>query len=126
MSRHTDTHISGNGCSAVKLLRQVDSLSQLRSLVDMAARRRGGDGEHLHELAVWSGRHVSRAGVPARSIPQPDASSPVPARVFAGTVLAQPADSIPADENAVVIAWALPRMTRWHDCAREKPPAWCC
>ena len=85
-------------------LRRVDSLSQLTSLVDMAARRRGGDGEYLHELAVWSGRHVSRAGVPARSIPQPDASSPVPARVFAGTVLAQPADSIPADENAVVIA----------------------
>ena len=57
------------GGSAVKL-RQVDSLSQLRSLVDMAARRRGGDG-YLHELAVWSGRHVSRAGVSARSIPQP-------------------------------------------------------
>ena len=34
----------GWGCSAVKL-RRVDSLSQLTSLVDMAARRRGGDGE---------------------------------------------------------------------------------
>ena len=38
--------------------------------------------------------------------PAADASSPVPARVFACTVLAQPADSISADENAVVIAWA--------------------
>src|SRR6476661_7764910 len=44
------------------------------------------------------------AGVPARSTPESDPTAAIPGRAFAGAVLTQTPDVVPADDNAVVIA----------------------
>ena len=54
------------------LLRRLEDLATLRALVTEAAFRHRSDREYLVELAVWSGRYASTAGVPARSVPGPD------------------------------------------------------
>jgi nitroreductase len=85
-------------------LRRVEALTDLADLVAQAARQHAVDYEYLTELATWSGRYGSKAGVPARNTPDSDPAAPLPARVFAGTALAQPPDAGPADDNAVVVA----------------------
>ena len=62
------------------------------------------DHGYLAELATWSGRYGATAGVPARSTPESDPTAAIPARTFAGAVLAQTPDVDPAEDNAVVIA----------------------
>lgn len=86
------------------MLRQVDALTNLKRLAAAAAWRHGVDYDYLTELSTWSGRYASAAGVPARSTPEPDPNDVVPARTFAGAVLAQTPDGAVADEHAVVIA----------------------
>jgi len=54
-----------------------------------AAWQHRSDYDYLAELTTWSGRYAATAGVPARSTPQPDAMAAIPARTFAGAVLAQ-------------------------------------
>jgi nitroreductase len=73
-------------------------------LVTQAAARHAGDLDYLTELATWSGRHASMAGVPAHSTTDPDPTAELPGRAFAGTALAQTSGTIPADDNAVVLA----------------------
>ncbi len=75
--------------AGVKLLR-VEDVTGLKDVVQQAARAHTADDEYLHELTVWSGRHGSLAGVPARNTPAPDPAAELPGRVFAGAVLAQP------------------------------------
>lgn len=86
------------------MLRRLDTLGNLKRIVSQAAWRHGTDGDYLAELAAWSGRYGATAGVPARSTPKPDPTAAVPARTFAGAVLAQPADVRPTADNATVIA----------------------
>jgi nitroreductase len=86
------------------MLREVPSLSKLRQLVAQAVRQHATDHDYLAELAAWSGRHASAAGVPARNTPMSDPAAPLPGRLFAGAALAQPPDTEPADDNAVVLA----------------------
>ncbi|AFM17049.1 nitroreductase [Mycolicibacterium chubuense NBB4] len=83
------------------LLRRVDDLAHLKRLVTEAALAHGTDQEYLAELAAWSGRYASAAGVPARSVPGSNGTSRIPARAFAGGVLTQ---TEAAEDNAVVIA----------------------
>ncbi len=85
-------------------LRRVDALDNLKRIVADAAWQHRTDDDYLAELATWSGRYASTAGVPARSAPQPDATAAIPARTFAGAVLVQSPDADPTDDNAVVIA----------------------
>ncbi|HEY2196961.1 MAG TPA: NAD(P)H nitroreductase [Mycobacterium sp.] len=85
-------------------LRRVDALGNLKRIVADAARQHRADYDYLAELAAWSGRYVSTAGVPARNAPQPDATAAIPTRTFAGGVLVQSPDADPSDDNAVVIA----------------------
>lgn len=85
-------------------LRRVDALDNLKSIVADAAWRHRTDYDYLTELSTWSGRYASTAGVPARSAPQPDATAAIPARSFAGAVLAQSPDADPTEDNAIVIA----------------------
>ncbi|WP_051053445.1 Acg family FMN-binding oxidoreductase [Mycolicibacterium chubuense] len=86
------------------MLRRFDELVSLRRHVLDAEWRRHNDADYLAELARWSGRYESTAGVPARSTPPPDPSAVIPARSFAGAVLPQPAEAAPEEDNGVVVA----------------------
>lgn len=85
-------------------MRRVESLAELNSVVRQAVWRHSTDVDYLRELAMWSGRYGSQAGVPARNTPRPDPTAPLPGRLFAGTALAQPENAMGTDENAVVVA----------------------
>jgi nitroreductase len=85
-------------------LRRIEMTDEFRSLLAQAVQHHANDPEYLHELAVWSGRYASTAGVPARNTPMPDSAASVPARIFAGPVLKQPHDALPASDNGVVVA----------------------
>lgn len=86
------------------ILRRVEDLQVLRGLVAEAAFRHRSDRDYLAELAVWSGRYASTAGVPARSVPGPDGVGRLPARDFAGGVLAHNLNTEGVDDNAAVLA----------------------
>ncbi len=86
------------------MLRQIESLPRLQAIVAQAAWRHVRDHDYLTELTTWSGRYASLAGVPARNTPKSEPAAPVPPRLFAGPVLAQPPDAEAADDNAVVLA----------------------
>jgi nitroreductase len=86
------------------MLRQIESLPELQQIVAQAVRRHVTDLDYLTELTTWSGRYASLAGVPARNTPESDPSAPLPPRLFAGPVLAQPPGTESVDDNAVVLA----------------------
>jgi nitroreductase len=86
------------------ILRRVEDLTSLRQLVSEAAFQHRSDREYLAELAVWSGRYASTAGVPARNVPGPDGVGPIPPRDFAGGVLAHNPNTEAVDDNAAVLA----------------------
>lgn len=86
------------------MLRRVDALDKLNKAVAQAVFAHGRDYEYLLELAAWSGRYGSRAGVPARNTPVPDPAALIPGRVFAGAALAQPPNTSAADDRAVMLA----------------------
>ncbi|WP_067857224.1 Acg family FMN-binding oxidoreductase [Nocardia shimofusensis] len=56
-----------------------------------AARLHSEDESYRFELAMWTGRHSSADGVPAHSTTAPRPGDELPARVFAGSELADPA-----------------------------------
>jgi nitroreductase len=85
-------------------LRRVEDLAGLKTIVAEAAWRHASDDDYEAEMTAWSGRYASSAGVPARNAPTPRWSASIPARLFAGPVLAQPPDTDPAQDTAVVIA----------------------
>jgi nitroreductase len=102
---HGDIALMGaRAARAGVMLRQVDAIDKLKRLVAEAAWRHAADSDYLTELTMWSGRYGSTAGVLARSVPGSDPRAPIPARSFAGAVLAQPPDIDPADDQAVVVA----------------------
>lgn len=85
-------------------MRRIDDLTKLKQIVADAAWRHADDYAYSAELAAWSGRYASNAGVPARSTPEPDAAAVIPARWFAGSALAQPPNADAAEDNGVVVA----------------------
>jgi nitroreductase len=85
-------------------MRRVEAVTVLADMVKQAARQHAADYEYLSELATWSGRYSSKAGVPARSAPNYDPSAPLPNRMFAGPALAHPIQTLAVDDNAVVLA----------------------
>jgi len=100
-----DTALMGSRAArAGVMLRQIESLPNLQSIVAQAVWRHAIDSDYLNELTTWSGRYASVSGVPARNTPPSDPTSPIPARIFAGPALAQPPDAHSADDNAVVLA----------------------
>lgn len=86
------------------MLRQVDAVEKMKDIVAQAISRHANSGDYLRELAIWSGRYGSLAGVPARSTPPPDPSAPIPGRQFAGPGLAQPPGISAADDSAALLA----------------------
>jgi nitroreductase len=87
-------------------VRRVDAIETLHEIVKRAARAHATNRDYLVELTRWSGRYASRAGVPARNVPEHDCAAPIPGRIFAGAGLAQPPDASPADDNAVILVLA--------------------
>jgi hypothetical protein len=98
------TLMGSRAARAGVMLRQVESLPKLRSIVAQAVWQHATDQDYLTELTAWSGRYASVSGVPARNTPPSDPSAPMPGRIFAGPVLAQPPDTESADDGAVVLA----------------------
>ncbi|WP_343710101.1 NAD(P)H nitroreductase [Mycobacterium sp.] len=86
------------------MLRRVDPLDRLKTIVTQSVLQHATDRRYLTELTAWSGRYRSVAGVPARSTPAPDPAAAIPARAFAGAVLAQPLGASATEDNAVVLA----------------------
>lgn len=86
------------------MLRRIDALDRLNAVVAEAVRTHRTDYDYLAELARWSGRYGSVAGVPARSVPPPNAGAPIPGRLFADPMLAQPPGAGPAEDRAVMLA----------------------
>ncbi|MGH3970984.1 MAG: Acg family FMN-binding oxidoreductase, partial [Mycobacterium sp.] len=86
------------------MLRNVEALTHLSLLVAQAAVRHAESWEYLHELATWSGRYASAAGVPARNAPRLDHAAAIPRRTFAGPALAESSGAPAAFDNAVVLA----------------------
>ncbi|MCV7031075.1 Acg family FMN-binding oxidoreductase [Mycobacterium sherrisii] len=82
---------------------QVEDTDKLREIVTQSVWNHMNH-EYLAELTAWSGRYGSAAGVPARNTPKSDPHARIPGRYFAGPVLAEPAESSPAEDNAVVLA----------------------
>ena len=70
-----------------------------------AIREHSGDGDYLAELAMWSGRYGSIAGVPARNTPVPTHAD-FPDRAFAGPALPQPPGAEARDDAGVVVVLA--------------------
>ena len=53
------------------MLRRVEEVGELAELVTQAVREHISDPAYLAELSMWSGRHGTPAGVPARNTPVP-------------------------------------------------------
>jgi nitroreductase len=102
--QHDIAMMGARAARAGVMLRRVDAIANLTRLISDAASRHAADYEYLAELATWSGRYASTAGVPARSTPEPDTNAALPARSFAGGVLPQTPDGVAADDSAVVVA----------------------
>lgn len=85
-------------------MRRVELSTDLRAVLAEAVWKHVHDREYLDELTVWSGRYSSRAGVPARNIPDSDSRAAIPGRLFAGAALDQPADTPARHDHAVVLA----------------------
>jgi nitroreductase len=86
------------------MLRRIDALGNLKRLVADAAWRHAGDSDYVTEMATWSGRHASTAGVPAHSIPEADPAVTPLARSFSGGTLAEIPDGDSPHDHAIVIA----------------------
>jgi hypothetical protein len=86
------------------MLRQVDAVDKMRTIVAQAVWDHITNTEYLRELTTWTGRYGSIAGVPARSTPPSDHTAPIPGRVFAGPGLAQPSGVAPADDGSAILA----------------------
>jgi nitroreductase len=87
----------------VRLLR-VEMSIDIKAIVAQSVWQHVHDDEYLSELTTWSGRYASVAGVPARNTPDADPTAPIPGRIFAGAVLAQPTNATAATDHAVLLA----------------------
>ncbi|AQT80091.1 NAD(P)H nitroreductase [Mycolicibacterium litorale] len=88
------------------LLRRVEEVGELAQVVAHAVREHISDPEYLAELSMWSGRHGTPAGVPARNTPASERQGKFPARVFANPVLEQPSGVAARDDAGVVLVLA--------------------
>jgi nitroreductase len=86
------------------MLRRIDAIDRMKAIVAQSVSNHITDYDYLRELATWSGRYGSVAGIPARNVPPADSTAPIPGRLFAGPALAQPSGISPADDNAAILA----------------------
>ncbi|MBI3216820.1 MAG: nitroreductase family protein [Mycobacterium sp.] len=84
-------------------LRRVESPRSLGAVLSRAMHKHGSDADYLAELAMWSGRYGSVAGVPARNTPTVSGHPGPPARAFANPALAQAHGAQARDDAGVVL-----------------------
>ncbi|MFC4128434.1 Acg family FMN-binding oxidoreductase [Nocardia rhizosphaerae] len=72
------------------VVRPVEDRERVRAAVVAAGRSHTADDAYRYELAVWSGRHGSADGVPARNVPAARPTDELPPRAFAGAQLPDP------------------------------------
>lgn len=102
---HGDIGVMGaRAARAGVVLRRIEANSWLKTVLAQAVWEHVSDRDYLTELATWSGRYASNAGVPAHNIPVSYSASAIPGRLFAGAALAQPEDSDPAKDRPVLLA----------------------
>ncbi len=102
---HGDISLMGARAARMGVaMRRIEPSTALRAALAQAVWQHVNDREYLDELTVWSGRYASSAGVPAHSAPDSNPDSPVPGRLFAGAVLAQPPEASPGDDHGVLLA----------------------
>jgi nitroreductase len=102
---HGDISLMGaRAARAGVAMRRMAPTTALRLALAQAVWRHATDREYLDELTTWSGRYASTAGVPARSAPESNPNSPVPGRLFAGAVLAQPPEACAENDHSVLLA----------------------
>lgn len=102
---HGDVALMGARAARMGVtMRRVEPHADLRATLARAVREHSNDVDYLAELAMWSGRYGSTAGVPARNTPRSEAGARVPGRLFAGAALAQPPDASPDEDNGVLLA----------------------
>ncbi|GAB7069430.1 NAD(P)H nitroreductase [Mycobacterium hodleri] len=103
---HADVALMGMRVARTGIvMRRMSPSTELRAALAHAVWHHATDAEYLGELTMWSGRHRSVAGVPARNTPESDPDSPVPGRLFAGPGLAQPPDAAAADDHGELLAF---------------------
>ncbi|MGW5309602.1 Acg family FMN-binding oxidoreductase [Nocardia thailandica] len=85
---------------------------QLGTAMRAAALAHAADAPYAHELAVWSGRHGSADGVPARNVPEATAGDLFPVRHFAGAELPDTATEPDHAEVLLTGTWADDRLAR--------------
>ena len=85
-------------------LRRIEMSTEMKAIVAQAVWNHIHDVEYLRELTTWSGRYAATAGVPARNTPETEPTAPLPGRIFAGAVLAQPDNAVAARDHAVLLA----------------------
>ncbi|MET8652350.1 Acg family FMN-binding oxidoreductase [Nocardia aurea] len=85
---------------------------RLLDIARAAAAEHEQDPDYLYELTIWSGRHSSPDGVPARNAPIPRSRDDLPARHFAGARLHDPASEPDAARLLVLATAADDRVSR--------------
>jgi hypothetical protein len=103
--------LAAQAARAGVMLRRVEDEGELAKVVADAVREHISDPAYLAELAMWSGRHGTDSGVPARNTPAAlkrgtENGGTVAARVFANPVLHQSSDVAARDDAGVVVILA--------------------
>lgn len=87
------------------VVRRIYDRESVRAAARAASGIHADDESYRFELAMWSGRHGSVDGVPARNALSPRPDDELPARLFAGAELTDPA-SQPDHADLLVIGTA--------------------
>jgi len=98
--------LAAQAARAGVMLRRVEDTGELAALVAHAVREHISDPAYLAELAMWSGRYGTEAGVPARNTTSPEKGGAFASRVFANPVLEQPSGVQARDDAGVVVVLA--------------------
>ncbi|MDY6997545.1 MAG: nitroreductase family protein [Actinomycetota bacterium] len=95
-------------------VREVNARTRLARIVSQSVRQHASDTDYLAELHMWSGRHASATGVPARNTLPADSTTANNGRAFAGGSLSEPHATGERD-SSVVLALGT---------ANDRWPAW--
>ncbi|APE34849.1 NAD(P)H nitroreductase [Nocardia mangyaensis] len=84
------------------IVRRIDDRERVRAAAQQARRIHAADESYRFELAMWSGRHGSPDGVPARNAPPVGPGDDFPPRAFAAAEFVDPASEPDHAELLVV------------------------
>lgn len=94
------------------VVRRIDDRERVKAAARTASRVHADDEAYRFELAMWSGRHGSADGVPARNTPPPRPDDDFPPRAFAAPEFLDPASGPDHAELLVIGTSADDRASR--------------